>query len=126
MKTKIINFKEINQTYESSVLVYGHFTTIHAGHIRYLNYAKKLGNKLIVSLISDFDVNGRQKYAFSQRERAEALSLLPIVDIVLMMDNYKLGDVIDLLKPKIIVLGKEYEKTKDPNIINALKKTKIK
>ena len=121
MKTKIIKLQEIENGYESSVLVYGHFTTIHPGHIRYLNYAKKLGNKLIVSLMSDFDANGNQKYAFSQKERAEALSLLSIVDIVLMMDQEELGEVIALLKPKIIVLGKEYEKTKDPNIINALK-----
>ena len=47
MKTKIIKLQEIENSYESSVLVYGHFTTIHPGHIRYLNYAKKLGNKLI-------------------------------------------------------------------------------
>ncbi len=125
MKTKIINLQEIDDIYESSVLVYGHFTTIHAGHIRYLNYAKKLGNKLIVSLMSDFDTDGRQKYAFSQRERAEALSLLSIVDIVLMMDHEQLADIIDRLKPKIMVLGKEYENTKDPNIINALKKQKL-
>lgn len=121
MKTKIIKLQEIENRYESSVLVYGHFTTIHPGHIRYLNYAKKLGNKLIVSLMSDFDTNGNQKYAFSQKERAEALSLLSIVDIVLMMDQEELGDVIDMLKPNIIVLGKEYEKTTDPKIINALK-----
>ena len=30
-------------------LGYGHFTTIHPGHIRYLKHAKSLGNTLIVS-----------------------------------------------------------------------------
>ena len=53
MKTKIIYLSDINKKHVGCVLAYGHFTTIHAGHIRYLNYAKKLGKKLIVFLLPD-------------------------------------------------------------------------
>ena len=40
------------------------------------------------------------------------------------MDQEELKDVIDLIKPKIIVLGKEYENTNDKNIIECFKKQK--
>ena len=34
-------------------LTYGHFSTIHPGHIRYLKHAKKKGNKLVIALLGD-------------------------------------------------------------------------
>ena len=53
MKTKLIKLKDINASHKGFVLTYGHFTTIHAGHIRYLKYAKSKGKKLIISLLGD-------------------------------------------------------------------------
>ncbi len=122
MKTKIIQISDINKKLEACVLGYGHFTTIHAGHIRYLNYAKKLGKKLIIALLPDVNRQGAKKYAFTQKERAEALSFLSIANFILMMDDEEFGDVIDLIKPELVVLGKEYENTNDKIIINALEK----
>ena len=34
---------------KDATLAYGHFTTIHAGHIRYLKHAKGLGSELIIA-----------------------------------------------------------------------------
>ena len=56
MNTKIINFDEIKSLPKEAVVAYGHFTTIHAGHIRYLRHAKKIGNELIVALLGDQDI----------------------------------------------------------------------
>ena len=53
METNIVNFKNINKIPENSVLAFGHFSTIHAGHLRYLKYAKQSGDKLIISLLAD-------------------------------------------------------------------------
>ena len=53
MTSEIINIKNIDKLPKNSVLAYGHFTTIHAGHIRYLRHAKKLGGNLIVALLGD-------------------------------------------------------------------------
>ena len=48
MKTEVINFSEIKEI-ENCVLTYGHFSTIHPGHIRYLKYAKKKAKKLVIA-----------------------------------------------------------------------------
>ena len=122
MKTKILTTKDISFNHESCVLAYGHFTTIHTGHIRYLNYAKKIGKKLIVALLPDTYLRGINKYSFSQNERANSLSLLSIADYIFMMGEENLEDVIELLKPQTIVFGKEFENTKDPEILNGIKK----
>ena len=122
MKTKIISHSDLNKKHEACVLAYGHFTTIHAGHIRYLNYAKKLGKKLVVFLLPDENKGAVKKYAFNQKERAEALCFLSIADFILMIDKEEFGDVVDLIKPEVIVLGKEYENTNDKTILNVLKK----
>ena len=39
------NIVKINQVFEDveSTLAYGHFSTIHPGHIRYLKHAKQIG-----------------------------------------------------------------------------------
>ena len=78
MKTKIITKKDISNNHESCVLAYGHFTTIHTGHIRYLNYAKKKGNLLVVALLGDGDSNQNQ-YQFIQ-------------DINSTIDNLEIND----------------------------------
>ena len=36
---------------EGCVLTYGHFSTIHPGHIRYLKHASKQGDRLVVALV---------------------------------------------------------------------------
>ena len=38
---------------DNCVLGYGHFNTIHPGHIRYLKHEKSLGDKLVIALIGD-------------------------------------------------------------------------
>ena len=48
------------QEIKNSVLVFGHFTTIHTGHIRYLKNAGKKGEQLIVALIGDNTENNYQ------------------------------------------------------------------
>ena len=48
MASNIINLNDLKK-YNNFVLGYGHFTTIHPGHIRYLKHAKTLGNFLIIA-----------------------------------------------------------------------------
>ena len=86
-------------------LAYGHFNTIHPGHIRYLRHARGLGEQLVVALIGD----GKTRYAFQQQERAEALSLLGIADAVVLLEADELNEAIEALKPKVLVLGNEFK-----------------
>ena len=120
MKKRFIKLKDINNSHRDCVLAYGHFTTIHTGHIRYLRYAKKKGKRLIVALLGDKTVNDQNMYAFSQLERAESLDLLSIANYILLMGNESLEETVICLKPKIIILGKEFENSNDIDITNAI------
>ena len=105
MKTKNIKLAD-GREWEGCVLAYGHFTTIHPGHIRYLRHARNLGEKLVVALIGE---NSGTSYPFNQQERAEALSLLGIADAVILLQGDELDLAITALKPEVLVLGNEYK-----------------
>jgi rfaE bifunctional protein kinase chain/domain len=99
------------------VLAYGHFTTIHAGHIRYLRHAREMGPKLVVALVGDGPSDQPSPYPFRQGERAEALGLLGLADAILLLKADELEDAIRSLRPSILVLGTELEgleKLKEP------------
>lgn len=89
---------------EDCVLAYGHFDTIHAGHIRYLKHAKTLGKVLFVALRCDPDPKIKI-FNFNQFERAEALSALEIVDHIILLPTHDLKDTLTSLRPKFFVLG---------------------
>ena len=91
--------------WQGCALAYGHFNTIHPGHIRYLRHARGLGDQLVVALIGD----GKTRYAFQQQERAEALSLLGIADALMLLQADELNEAIDALQPKVLVLGNEFK-----------------
>ena len=92
-------------SWNGCVLAYGHFNTIHPGHIRYLRHARGLGKQLVVALIGD----GKNVYSFRQQERAEALGLLGIADAVLLLEADEIDTAIEALKPKVLVLGNEFK-----------------
>ena len=99
------------------VLAYGHFTTIHPGHIRYLRHARDLGSDLVVALEGDGPEDMPSRYPFRQEERAEALSLLGLVDAIVMLENDELVEAIRRIRPSVLVLGTELEgseKLKEP------------
>ena len=99
MKTKILKLKEIKNKINNCILGFGHFSTVHPGHIRYLQNAKKLGGTLVIALIGDIKgKNNVNKFHFKQEERAEALSLLGIVDIVVLLEKDELKDAIKIKK----------------------------
>ena len=116
MNTKIINFNEIKSLPKEAAIAYGHFTTIHTGHIRYLRHAKKIGKELIVALLGDQDIKSGSNFAFKENDRAEALSLLSIADYIVLLGSNSLENLLKELTPKVLVLGKEFENTKEKDI----------
>ena len=80
MPSQTLKLKDATE-WRGCVLAYGHFNTIHPGHIRYLRHARGLGEQLVVALIGD----GKTKFAFQHQDRAEALSLLGIADALLLL-----------------------------------------
>ncbi len=91
------------------VLAYGHFSTIHPGHIRYLRHAKSQGNELVVALVGDGIADQSSPYPFRQPERAESLCLLGLADAILLLKAGELDEAIRRLKPSVLVLGTELE-----------------
>ena len=105
MHARPINLEEA-AAFQGCVLAYGHFSTIHPGHIRYLRHARNLGKQLLVALIGDGCSNS---YPFNQQERCEAISLLGIADAVLLLKGDELNEAIAALKPDVLVLGNEFK-----------------
>ena len=86
---------------------YGHFNAI-IGHIRYLKHAKLLATQFIVCVRRWEPIEGKPKYQFSQK-RAEALAMLDIADGILLLKDDELVEIIKVTKPKLLVLGKQFE-----------------
>ncbi|MBT4731210.1 adenylyltransferase/cytidyltransferase family protein [Candidatus Woesearchaeota archaeon] len=101
------------------VFCYGHFNLIHPGHLRYLQHAKTLANKLIVVIRSDEELD-KDSFGqhFTEDERAESVANLQIVDGVIILNQLTLDKLVDIVKPSVLVLGKEFEQ-KQPKYISS-------
>ena len=121
MHTKIISLDKLKE-YDDFVLGYGHFTTIHPGHIRYLKYAKSLRSKLIIAIKDDsFNDQDKANYQFNQKERAEALAMLGIADDIVLLKNDNLIELIKVATPYSLILGKQFEKNPEKSVSEAIK-----
>ena len=114
MSSQVIKLSEISDI-KNCTLAYGHFDSIHPGHIRYLKYAKSLNNKLVVAIMND-TYPQHPKLQFNQKERAEALGMLDIADYILCLEDENLSQVITKFKPKVLILGREKENPNNSDI----------
>ncbi len=111
MPSKIVSLNDLKQNKEY-ILGYGHFSTIHTGHIRYLKYAKSLGSYLVIALKGD----GKSTYQFNQVERAEALALLDIADALILLKDDELDEIINKTNPKLLILGKQFKNSPEEKV----------
>ena len=70
----IFSIKELPKSLQNIVITYGHFDSIHPGHIRYLMHAKNLGGTLVVALRGDRLEKGRNRFQFSKRKGQRLLN----------------------------------------------------
>lgn len=102
-----------------TVHCHGCFDIVHPGHLRYLQFARRQGDVLIVSLTSDDAIeksDGTRPY-IPQELRAENLAALEFVDHVVISDGPTAEPVIESLKPDVYIKGKEYEHATDPGFM---------
>ena len=95
------------------VFTNGCFDILHVGHVRYLSKARETGDLLIVGLNTDRSVRtikGEQRPIVSERERAEVLAALAIVDYIVLFDEPDPLRLITALKPDILVKGADWAK----------------
>lgn len=94
-------------------LTHGVFDFFHVGHKRYLEKAKSFGDLLVVSITTDKYVNkGPSRPVFNQHLRAEMVASLETVDYVILNDDETSVNIINQIKPKFYVKGKDYENLK--------------
>lgn len=94
------------------VFTNGCFDILHFGHIKYLEKARNLGDLLVVGLNSDSSVQrlkGKTRPINSAFQRACLLASLYFVDFVVIFDEDTPFELIQALKPDILVKGKDYE-----------------
>ena len=121
INNKIVSINNSVLIAGSVSLCYGHFNLNHPGHIRYLQHAKTLADKLVVAIISDKELDEDSfGHHFSEEERAESVINLQIVDYVVILNETTLDDLIDAIKPKALVLGKEFEQKQPKKISLAI------
>ena len=93
------------------VFTNGCFDILHAGHVRYLKQAKKLGDVLVIGLNSDASVSvikpGRP--VNTEKNRAEVLSGLASVDYVVIFREKTPYNLIKILRPDILVKGGDWK-----------------
>lgn len=87
-----------------AVIVTGAFDLLHVGHLRFLEAARRLGDRLVVGVESDARVRGwkgARRPIQSQEDRSELLVALRCVDEVFVIEGERVDPAFyaDLLAP---------------------------
>jgi rfaE bifunctional protein nucleotidyltransferase chain/domain len=93
------------------VLANGCFDILHAGHVRYLEGARGLGDVLVVGVNSDEQVarlKGAGRPVLPERERAELVASLQAVDLVTIFSEPTVTELLLALKPNVHAKGTDY------------------
>jgi rfaE bifunctional protein kinase chain/domain len=127
MSSKIIYFQDDFAPAKNQIaLCYGHFTSIHPGHIRYLEYAKSTGLPLWVAVKGNGEFVDRvEKNRYSILDRCEGVAALHLVDGVLAMEDKTLSEAVAFLQPKFLILGKEFEDERGIEVRDAVGMAKL-
>lgn len=93
------------------VFTNGCFDLLHAGHVKYLQAARRLGDLLVMGLNSDASVRrlkGPKRPLIGEDERAHILAALDCIDYVCLFDEDTPLELISALQPDILVKGGDY------------------
>lgn len=104
---------------EKVVFTNGCFDVIHLGHVRYLEQAKALGNRLVIGLNADGSVKrlkGPGRPVNDEQARAAVLASLRFTDAVVVFEEDTPLELIKAVKPDVLVKGGDY---KIENIVGA-------
>lgn len=96
---------------ERVVMTNGCFDILHAGHVRYLEQAKALGQRLVIAVNDDASVKrlkGSSRPVNGSRQRMLLLAALRAVDWVVEFSEDTPARVIKAIKPDVLVKGGDY------------------
>lgn len=93
------------------VFTNGCFDILHAGHVRYLEAARNLGDRLFLAVNSDQSVRtlkGEGRPINNEWDRAEVLAALESVDFISIFDEPRVTDLVRQLSPEVYAKGGDY------------------
>ncbi len=111
-ETLLVLLKEHRRQGRRIVFTNGCFDILHAGHVRYLAQARRLGDVLVVALNTDRSVRsikGPDRPVVRQEERAFVMAGLESVDYVTFFDDETPLSLIEALQPDILVKGGDWK-----------------
>jgi D-beta-D-heptose 7-phosphate kinase / D-beta-D-heptose 1-phosphate adenosyltransferase len=118
-QSKIFDVKELSSwvselklTGTKIVMTNGCFDILHAGHVKYLEHAKSLGDILIVAVNDDASVSrlkGNNRPINCLKDRLAVLESLSCVDYVTTFSSDAPTELYKQIKPHILVKGSDYE-----------------
>ncbi len=99
------------QAEQRIVFTNGCFDLLHPGHVSLLHQARQFGDRLIVGLNSDTSIRrlkGDDRPILPGQDRAAILSALEDVDMVVFFEEDTPLNLIEQLRPDILVKGADY------------------
>lgn len=99
------------QNGERVVFTNGCFDLLHVGHITLLEEARRAGDRLVVAVNSDSSVRGLKgtgRPVVGEQERARVLAALAAVDAVVIFDEPTPLELVEALRPNVLVKGGDY------------------
>jgi D-glycero-beta-D-manno-heptose 1-phosphate adenylyltransferase len=134
MSEKLVNAEELGAIAEKMrgegrklVLTNGCFDLLHAGHVRYLQAARALGDALAVAINGDESVRalkGDGRPLNRAADRAEVIAALGCVDHVVVFPEVRATQLLKKVRPAIYVKGGDYTpETLDPEERAALERS---
>ncbi len=93
------------------VFTNGCFDILHAGHVRYLQAARALGDALLVGLNGDASVRalkGPGRPLNGEADRAEVLAALGCVDYVVVFPEVRAERLLSEVRPQVYAKGGDY------------------
>lgn len=93
------------------VFTNGCFDLLHAGHVKYLQQARKLGDLLVLGLNSDDSIRrlkGEKRPLLDENERAQILIALDCIDYLSVFDEDTPLGLLQAVRPDVLVKGGDY------------------
>jgi rfaE bifunctional protein nucleotidyltransferase chain/domain len=96
---------------EQVVFANGCFDTLHVGHVRYLEGARREGDILVVAVNNDASVTrlkGPGRPILPESARAELVAALRVVDYVVLFSEPSVESLLEVLCPDVHAKGTDY------------------